>query len=136
MTADGSVVYSEVRLFLQRKSKVISTFLSITTLNKTITLSDEHLIYSRKVDSPKFNPVLVYYINIISILLLHQHLSLIYYQYLVTSLLCNTNIIFSVSYAADVSIGDEILVELNNRLTTSCVINITISKYQGNNLEL
>ena len=42
------VGYSEVRAFLKKQQDIIAQYKSITTVNKTITLSRDHLIYARK----------------------------------------------------------------------------------------
>ena len=58
MLSDGSIVYSEVKSFLDKQSAPVSMYKSITTSNnKTITLSGSHLIYARKTLDVKFIPM-------------------------------------------------------------------------------
>ena len=59
--SDGSVVHSEVRTLLHNEHTITRTFLSITTaFNKTVALTDTHLIYVRKRSTEKFYAMLVY----------------------------------------------------------------------------
>ena len=56
----GSITYSEVRTFMKKQSTMVGMYRSITTsLNKTISLSGDHLIYARSPGTDKFNPMLV-----------------------------------------------------------------------------
>ena len=56
VTASGSVKYSSVKAFLKKQSDVIMNYKSIATfLNKSISLSGNHLVYARKHDSDKFH---------------------------------------------------------------------------------
>ena len=53
--------YSEVKAFLTKEESVTSGYRSITTLTKkTIQLSSNHLIYTRKTSNNKFAPMQVY----------------------------------------------------------------------------
>ena len=54
----GEAIFSEVKAFLKKQPHVIGTYKSITTSgNKTITLSPNHLIYARKMDTEKYLPM-------------------------------------------------------------------------------
>ena len=54
--------YSEVKAFLTKEESVASGYRSITTLTKkTIQLSSNHLLYTRRSSSDKFAPMQVYY---------------------------------------------------------------------------
>ena len=58
VTSDGNIIFSEVRAFVKKQSTVINMYKSITTsLNKTIRLSGNHLIYARKNSSEKLHPM-------------------------------------------------------------------------------
>ena len=52
----GSVIYTEVRTFMKQQPTTTTTaYKSITTsLNKTISLSSNHLLYARKYGTDKF----------------------------------------------------------------------------------
>ena len=55
---NGEITFSEVKAFLKKKPHVTGTYKSITTsTNQTITLSPNHLIYARKVETKKYIPV-------------------------------------------------------------------------------
>ena len=57
VSSTGSVQYSDVKAFLKNQPNRIITYLSIRTLDeRTITLSKEHLIYTRKSSTDEFNP--------------------------------------------------------------------------------
>ena len=51
----GKISYSEVRTFLTKDSSVINMFKSITTsMNRTITLTGNHLIYAKNGNANQF----------------------------------------------------------------------------------
>ena len=51
-------MYSEVKTFMKNQPNVIDTYLEISTLeNRTVSLSSDHLIYTRKSNDDKFYPV-------------------------------------------------------------------------------
>ena len=57
VSTTGSVQYREVKAFLKNQANRILKFLSIRTFDeRTITLSKEHLIYTRKSSTDEFNP--------------------------------------------------------------------------------
>ena len=57
----GKIHYSEVKVFLTKEESVTSAYRSVTTLtNKTIQLSSNHLLYTRRSSSEKFAPMQVY----------------------------------------------------------------------------
>ena len=57
VSPDGSIVYSTVRTFLKIKHTEVTIYKSIMISgNKTIDLTGNHLIYSRKCSTDKFNP--------------------------------------------------------------------------------
>ena len=53
----GSVTYSKVRTFLKKQHMVTNMYKQIITLNNTISLSENHLIYTRSNWMEKFNPM-------------------------------------------------------------------------------
>ena len=56
VTLEGRLKYSEVRAVLHRTPNVITVYKSITTQgNRTISLSGNHLVYTRKSHHDKFN---------------------------------------------------------------------------------
>ena len=55
VSEDGSMVYSEVRTFMDKNPAVTNPYRSITTLgNKTISLTGNHPLYARKSSTEKF----------------------------------------------------------------------------------
>ena len=57
ISPDGIIVYSAVRAFLKIKQTEVTMYKSIKISgNKTIGLTANHLIYSRKCFTDKFNP--------------------------------------------------------------------------------
>ena len=72
-SSGGSLEYSEVRIFLEQQTTITTMYKSITTSNnKTIHLSQNHLIYSRKIRTERFNPMQVDQIGLTSILLIFE----------------------------------------------------------------
>ena len=58
VSSDGTITYSEVRIFLEKRADGILEFKSITTyLDQTLTLTGNHLVYARKTCNDKFNPM-------------------------------------------------------------------------------
>ena len=58
VSEDGKLTYSKVTAFLKKWPSMISMYKSITTLgNKTISISGNHLIYTKKDKNDKFNPM-------------------------------------------------------------------------------
>ena len=57
IVSDGTVIYSEVKAFLKKQENVITQYKSITTMNKTLTLSADHQVYVRKRLDDKFYPM-------------------------------------------------------------------------------
>ena len=54
----GRIIYSEVRAFLMKESSVINMHKSITTsMNSTITLTGNHLIYAKNGNADQFYPM-------------------------------------------------------------------------------
>ena len=57
VSTDASIVYSAVMTFLKIKHSEVTMYKSIKISgNKTIDLTGNHLIYSRKCSTDKFNP--------------------------------------------------------------------------------
>ena len=55
VSPDGTIEFSEVRTFLEKKVEVTNTYKSITTSrNNTISLTGNHLIYTKKSHIDKF----------------------------------------------------------------------------------
>ena len=56
VSSDGGLKYDEVRTFITKQHGITTYYKSITTsLNYSISLSEKHLIYSRKSGSGKFH---------------------------------------------------------------------------------
>ena len=56
VSSTGSVKYSKIITFQEKQQQTIMMYWSITTFcNKTLTLSDNHLLYARKNFSDEFN---------------------------------------------------------------------------------
>ena len=54
----GKISYSEVRTFLMKDSSVTNMFKSITTsMNRTINLTGNHLIYAKNGNANQFYPM-------------------------------------------------------------------------------
>ena len=63
MTSTGIAKFSEVTAFLKKQQDTTSLYKSIQTNLSTIRLTGKHLIYSRKPDMDKFNPMYVNYFS-------------------------------------------------------------------------
>ena len=60
VSSDGTVKYSAVTMFFHKKPAVTTVYKSITTsVNSTINLTPEHLIYARQNDGDPFKAMLV-----------------------------------------------------------------------------
>ena len=58
VSSHDELTYSEVKLFLVKEFDVVTEYKTITTSsNRTISLSGNHLIFSRKADCDKFYPM-------------------------------------------------------------------------------
>ena len=57
VSTGGRIIYSEVSAFLEKKSDMILKAKSISTWNKTLTLTRNHLVYARKKFYDEFNPM-------------------------------------------------------------------------------
>ena len=53
----GTLKYSEVTAFMEKRQISMSMYKSITAWNKTISLTENHLIYARKKSMDKFIPM-------------------------------------------------------------------------------
>ena len=51
------MTYSEVKAFLKKQQNVITQYKLIETMNKTLILSADHLVYARKRFFDKFYPM-------------------------------------------------------------------------------
>ena len=56
VASNGTVIYSEVKAFLKKETNVITQYKSVATMNKTLTLSGDHLVYARKRLVNRFYP--------------------------------------------------------------------------------
>ena len=66
--SEGKLIYSEVRTVLHRTPDAITVYKSITTEgNKTISLSGNHLIYTRESHNEKFNPKYVTEVSVLEV---------------------------------------------------------------------
>ena len=58
VSSSCGIIYSEVQIFLKRQPDVITKYMSITTAtNRTITLTGNHLVYSRSFSNDEFQPM-------------------------------------------------------------------------------
>ena len=58
VSSTGSVIYSEVRMFLQKQPFVLGSYLSIeTSSNESLRMSGNHLVYARESSIDEFNPM-------------------------------------------------------------------------------
>ena len=58
VSATGRMTYSKVRTFLKKDPLAMVRYKSITTSsNESLTLSGDHLVFSRKSDNDEFNPM-------------------------------------------------------------------------------
>ena len=58
VSATGNLIYSEVITFLHKAPEMIVKYMSVTTLsNETLTLSQNHLIYTKKYYNDNFHPM-------------------------------------------------------------------------------
>ena len=53
----GELTYNEITAFLKQQPNTITQYKSIKTVNKTITLTENHLIYGRKNSAKQFIPM-------------------------------------------------------------------------------
>ena len=119
----GTVTYSEVRTFLKKQPNIMTQYMSILTMNATLAVTGNHLIYSRKTYAEELIP-----------------------RHVTPSIKCNfsynasfsfKNIIMNIfRYADKICIGDEVLVHESNVLVPQKVMNITKTVMQGNSFFL
>ena len=58
VSSSGGIIYSEVQIFLKRQPDIVTKYMSITTAaNITLTLTGNHLVYSRTFFSDEFQPM-------------------------------------------------------------------------------
>ena len=57
VSATGTVIFSEVKSFLQKQPDIMIQCKSIATLNKSLILTGNHLVFARKKLSVHFNPM-------------------------------------------------------------------------------
>ena len=57
VSSSGTVKYSAVKAFLKKQPKMVAEYKSIATVNETLTLSGNHLVYARKVVDDQCNPM-------------------------------------------------------------------------------
>ena len=55
VSSSGVITYSKVTAFLKKQPRVIRQYKSIATVNETLTLSGNHLIFARKTTADVFN---------------------------------------------------------------------------------
>ena len=62
MTHDGSITYSEIKAFMDKKESTVTLYKSIETAeNKTINLSGKHFIYVKRSWTEKFKAMYVFF---------------------------------------------------------------------------
>ena len=58
VSKDGRIIFSEVRTFMHKEHMTTNLYVSlVTSSNKTIHLTGDHLIYGRESHTEKFNPM-------------------------------------------------------------------------------
>ena len=57
VSSTGTVTYSEVTAFLKKQPNKMTQCKSIVTVNGTLTLTGNHLVYARKSFADQFNPM-------------------------------------------------------------------------------
>ena len=58
VSKDGRIIFSEVRTFMHKEHMTTNMYVSlVTSSNKTIYLTGDHLIYGRESQTEKFNPM-------------------------------------------------------------------------------
>ena len=57
VSSTGTVTYSEVRAFLEKESDIMMKCKSISTVNETLILTGNHLVFAREKFASKFNPM-------------------------------------------------------------------------------
>ena len=57
VSSTGMVTYSEVRAFLEKESDIMIQCKSISTVNETLILTGNHLIFAREKFASQFNPM-------------------------------------------------------------------------------
>ena len=56
VSSEGKIVYSQIRTFMEKQPTAATTYKSIkTSLNHTISLTGNHLLYARLSGAEKFN---------------------------------------------------------------------------------
>ena len=123
-----------------KKVHSLTTYKSfLTSLNTTITLSGNHLIYVKKSSVERFNPVWVYHIFLIFLFGSIQYLTQkTFNNFITASAIKLFNFLSNItySYADDVSLGDEVLVDGIDGLTTATILDSYNSVMQGNHWSL
>ena len=59
VSSAGIVAYSEVRTFLKKQPSIMTRYKSIATLNGTLAVTGNHLIYARKTFAKELSPMYV-----------------------------------------------------------------------------
>ena len=121
--ANGETSFSEVKAFLKKQPHVIGTYKSITTsTNQTITLSPNHLIYARKIQTEKYLPVYV------KTMLLYQ----ILHPFRTEQIGRIRNFIIQFCRFADVvDVGDSVLIEQQSEMVPAKVEHINVKAEEG-----
>ena len=57
VSSNGKVMYSKVGAFLKKWPNIMTQYKSITTVNGTISLTGNHLVYARRNILDQFNPM-------------------------------------------------------------------------------
>ena len=57
VSSSGTDTYSEIRAFLKKQPNMVMQFKSIATLNESLTLTGNHLLYAQKTINDQFNPM-------------------------------------------------------------------------------
>ena len=148
VSPSGSINYSEVTALLRKQSVLSGMYMSMTTsLNTTVSMTANHLIYARKHCSEKFHPVYViasifYEINN---LLNNKIRKIFLFQNFRFPLFYNTVHIFLIflgkqllifgktifRYAKKIVLGDEVLVQNNDKMNPTKIIKISMFVNQG-----
>ena len=57
VSANGRVMYSTIEAFLEKQPNMVTEYRSIATVNETLILTGNHLVYARRSADDQFNPM-------------------------------------------------------------------------------
>ena len=57
VSSTGELTFSEVTTFLKKQRDIVMLYKSIVSVNETLSLTGNHLVYARKTFDHRFNPM-------------------------------------------------------------------------------